>query len=321
MLISIYGCAEKSSGPIGAEEIQNIVKEKPVSEVIDEIHDIDTETSVLYNNFDSDYTKFYDSLDYASTLEELNTIQRYADRSKESAKKATERFNILLDEINEIKKRELVGNQKRYIEKLEHATISYNQLIGADLKLIDAFLKLAAYQTHNTLFIEGYKDIVRSLIRLPEFDKDKNWKALNEELQSMDNELKSAKEEVKLMKEQIFFGFLNKYDEFVSLMQEHVDKTKVVVGKKEKGITVSQSEINEADNPGINALKIFESDQSGAIYVEGESEEVEAYSTKNIYPLGDTADEFFNSADTYYSDAKLIYEQLPKGETTTAQTP
>lgn len=37
-------------------------------------------------------------------------------------------------------------------------------------------------------------------------------------------------------------------------------------------------------------------------------------------PLEDKSEEFFNSADTYYADAELVYEQLLRSEPTSTTT-
>ena len=292
------------------------IKEKSVPELIDEIHDLDTETTASYNNFDSDFTKFSDSAFTATTLEALKTVQLYADRSKQSGKKVLDSFNVLLSKVSDIKKKSLNTAQKAYVDKLELATDNYKEVVKIDLEIVDKLVKLSAYSVHNTLFVTHHRAIIISLLKLPGLDEEKNWAALKEEIQRMDNSLKSAKEEVRLMKEQISFNFLDDYENFVVLMQEHSDKLKLIVDKKQAGKYVSQEEINEADNPGLKALAIFKTDKEGTIYAEGEEDEVEAYNRENVYPLTDKSETAFNSAQAYYDDAKLRYEQLVKSTTT-----
>ena len=297
---------------VTSQKNKEVVKEKSIPELVSGIHDLDTEFTVAYNNFDSDYTKFSDSASSAHTLEALKTVQLYADRSKTSGKKALESFNTLFAKINEIRKKTLDSNQKDYIDKLDLANTNYKQVVVTDLEHVDKRLKYTEYVVHNELFFEYYKDMLRSLIKLPALDNGQNWKALNDELLTMNNSLNSASKEVSLMKEAIAFKYISEYDKFVPLMQEHIDKTAAIVAKKQAGKYVSQEEINEADNPGLKALAIFTADQEGTFWAEGEEDELETYRRDKLNSLTDKAEEYLNKADAYYDDAKLRYEQLIK---------
>lgn len=311
VVLFISGCTNNALPPAEKKAATPVV-EKSVSELINEVHDLDTETTFLYNNFDSSYTKFTDSTGSVVGLESLKTTEQNAASSKENGKKALAKFNELLSKINEVKKRNLSPSQKAYIDKLELAATNYIEVITLDNLLIEQKSKIATYSAHNQLFFDNFNNIIASDAKIGILSTKTDWKTIREEFALMNKSVIDAENEVKVMKAQFSFKSLNEYDTFVSLIKEYIEKELVIVVKKEAGKYVPQSEINEANNPGFKAGSLFKPDSEGTLWAEGEKDEWEAYRRDSISSKEDESQQAYNEADAYYQDAKLKYEQLIK---------
>jgi len=287
-------------------------KEKTVVELIDELHDIDTETTVLYNNFDGDYTKFYDFSEAQLTaVDEINTLQAYSNNSIESGRRAQDEFNRLFEKISLIKSKELRDSERGYVEKLELAGISYNQTIAAKLRLTNSKTKLAKYQIYNVLFFDSYMKVYDSIVTdMAFYEGQENWDMLSKEITSARAELDKASQNVDAMKEALAIDSAKSYKEWITLMRDYLTKVKPLYEKEKAGQTIPQAELNAITDILTKAADIFQVGDDDLTWAPDEKDELEAYRRENVYPYEKEGDESYNRADAYYQDAKLKYQQL-----------
>ena len=286
-----------------------------VFDLINEIHDIDTETTVLYNDFQDDFYKFSDFADSGhSSKDELNTIKTYSDNAIESSKKTKDEINLLIGKIETIKSKNLNDLERNYIEKLEQATRSYNDNIDASLKLIDSKTRITEYNIYSSMFSENYNEIYNSIAKkLTVYESQGNWDALDKELISLNLELDEAIQNINGLKDSLGLDSFKTYDQWASSMKEFFALVKPLYEKEKKGATLSQSEIN-AITEAIVKTDVFKADSDGYIWGPNEKDEFEAYKRNNVYEYEDDVSESFNRAEAYYNDAVLNYEQLLKNQ-------
>lgn len=305
MILFLLGCT--------TEQAQKVAPQKSVSELIAETHDLELEMILEFKEFDTTYASFMEQNEFSGS-EQYNTIKNYFLKSNETSEKALETFDALLLKINETNQRDLNSYQKSYITKLGQAMTNYQATMDARKKEMEGELKLAYYFAHNDAFFDEYNKILIALASLAAFSAD-NEEAINEALQDIENAIYAADGEYNLFIQDLSFESFAKYEEFLTFAKEYIALFKDLNSKEQAGLTITSAELKKLESLSANTFSIFTTDAEGASWVEGEEDDLEAFRRSNIYSHSDDGKNSLNKADTYYNEAKLMYEQILRSET------
>lgn len=315
ILLILLGCT-----PTTNEQGKKAAPQKSVSELIAETHDLELEMILEFKDFDTAYASFIEQNEF-SGREQYNTIESYFLKANKTSERARQTFDSLLSKISETKQRDLSANQKNYITKLDQATTNYQATMDARKKHMEEELKLAYYFAHNDNFFDEYHKILVALGSIATFSPD-NEEAINEALQDIEDAIYAADGEYNLFIQGLSFPSFVKYEEFLVFAKEYITLLKELNSKEQAGLTLAPAELKKLESLSAKTFSIFTTDQDGVSWVEGEQDDLEAYRRANLYPHSDDGKSFLVKADTYYNEAKLMYEQILRSEATTpsAQT-
>lgn len=280
-----------------------------VDQLINEIHDADTETTFLYNTFSQDYDAYVEAQDLSDTPEKARTVLSLNEKALNSSQETSRSIDSLLLKISELQERRLNEKQEQYLEKLKLALENYKIDIDTRNQLLRELRVFDEYMLHNNLMAQHLVDFLNADNKVALHSSTENWEAASQEAMNMDKLLTNFESEVEQMQGIIPFKFLVGYEQFAKLSRAYVTQLNDITSKLVAKRKVLENEFTDLHEKGTVAgsTLLFKGE---IIYVKGEEDELELYKKEHFQPQQQKAVLAYNKADAYYQDAKLKYERL-----------